>query len=191
MALVYYLGALAWWLGNGMVEIDAHMAYRDEPDALLAFAALTGWLAAEVHRRHPSTALAWTTLAALASAAPFALWQSEAHQQPFAGHGAWAWLAYAVLGVRSLMCLREGSGAIAGLAQLAWWLLWPTVLSLLAWHIGDRFSLAEGCQPAAGLVARARAGYGRWLAGRADRAAVAGRRGLGAIPVGLACRAAG
>ncbi len=152
VALVYYLWALAWWLGNGMVEIDAHMAYRDEPDALLAFAALTGWLAAEVHRRHPSTALAWTTLAALASAAPFALWQSEAHQQPFAGHGAWAWLAYAVLGVRSLMCLRDSDHRLAGAAQFVWWLVWPLVASLLlAWLPGHVRGMGDGWQ--AGLIA--------------------------------------
>ena len=35
---------------------------------LLMFAALTGWLAAEVHRRRPASALALTALAALASA---------------------------------------------------------------------------------------------------------------------------
>lgn len=152
VALVYYLWALAWWLGNGMVEIDAHMAYRDEPDALLAFAALTGWLAAEVHRRRPSTALAWTTLAALASAAPFALWQSEAHQQPFAGHGAWAWLAYAVLGVRSLMCLRDSDHRLAGAAQFVWWLVWPLVASLLlAWLPGHVRGMGDGWQ--AGLIA--------------------------------------
>ncbi|KAF1726533.1 DUF2339 domain-containing protein [Pseudoxanthomonas japonensis] len=152
VALVYYLWALAWWLGNGMVEIDTHVAYRAEPDALLAFAALTGWLAAEVHRHRPSTALAWTTLAALASAAPFALWQSEVHQQPFAGHGAWAWLAYAVLGVRSLMCLRDSDHRLAGAAQFVWWLVWPLVASLLlAWLPGHVEGMGGGWQT--GLVA--------------------------------------
>ncbi len=152
VALVYYLWALAWWLGNGMVEVDAHMTYRDEPDALLAFAALTGWLAAEVHRRRPSAALAWTTLAALASAVPFALWQSEVHQQPFAGNGVWAWLAYAVLGVRSLMCLRDSDHRLAGAAQFVWWLVWPLVASLLlAWLPGHVQGMGGGWQ--AGLVA--------------------------------------
>ncbi|PZQ33679.1 DUF2339 domain-containing protein [Pseudoxanthomonas japonensis] len=152
VALVYYLWALAWWLGNGMVEIDTHVAYRAEPDALLAFAALTGWLAAEVHRHRPSTALAWTTLAALASAVPFALWQSEVHQQPFAGHGAWAWLAYAVLGVRSLMCLRDSDHRLAGAAQFVWWLVWPLVASLLlAWLPGHVEGMGGGWQ--AGLIA--------------------------------------
>lgn len=152
VAVVYYLWALAWWLGNGMVEIVAHLGHRDEPDAMLAFIALTGWLAAEVHRRRPATALAWTTLAGLASAGLFALWQSDVHQQPFAGYGAWAWLAYAVLGVRSLMCLRDSEHRLAGAAQFVWWLVWPLVASLLlAWLPGHLQGMGGGWQ--AGLVA--------------------------------------
>jgi len=152
VALLYYLWGLAWWLGNGAVEILTHLGHRDEPDAMLAFAALTGWLAAEVHRRRPATALAWTTLAALASAVPLALWQSGAHQQPFAGHGGWAWLAYAVFGVRSLMCLRDSEHRLAGAAQFVWWLVWPLVASLLlAWLPEHVEGMGDGWQ--AGLIA--------------------------------------
>ncbi|MBD9436966.1 DUF2339 domain-containing protein [Pseudoxanthomonas sp. PXM03] len=152
VALLYYLWGLAWWLGNGAVEILTHLGHRDEPDAMLAFAALTGWLAAEVHRRRPATALAWTTLAALASAVPLALWQSGAHQQPFAGHGGWAWLAYAVLGVRSLMCLRDSEHRLAGAAQFVWWLVWPLAASLLlAWLPEHVEGMGDGWQ--AGLIA--------------------------------------
>jgi uncharacterized membrane protein len=152
VALLYYLWGLAWWLGDGAVEILTHLGHRDEPDAMLAFAALTGWLAAEVHRRRPATALAWTTLAALASAVPLALWQSGAHQQPFAGHGGWAWLAYAVLGVRSLMCLRDSEHRLAGAAQFVWWLVWPLVASLLlAWLPEHVEGMGDGWQ--AGLIA--------------------------------------
>jgi uncharacterized membrane protein len=152
VAVLYYLWALAWWLGNGMVEINDYLGHRDEPDAMLAFIALTGWLAAEVHRRRPATALAWTTLVGLASAAPLALWQSEAHQQPFAGHGVWAWLVYAALGVRSLMCLRDSEHRLAGAAQFVWWLVWPLVASLLlAWLPGHVQGMGDGWQ--AGLIA--------------------------------------
>jgi len=119
---------------------------------MLAFIALTGWLAAEVHRRRPAGALAWTTLAALASAAPLALWQTAEHQQPFAGNGVWAWLAYAVLGVRSLMCLRDSDHRLAGAAQFVWWLVWPLVASLLlAWLPGHVQGMGSGWQ--AGLIA--------------------------------------
>jgi uncharacterized membrane protein len=152
VALVYYLWALAWWLGNGTVEIVDYLARRDEPDAMLVFVALTGWLAAEVHRRRPASALAWTTLAGLASAALFALWQSDVHQQPFAGYGVWAWLAYAAMGVRSLMCLRDSDHRLAGAAQFVWWLVWPLVASLLlAWLPGHVQGMGGGWQ--AGLIA--------------------------------------
>nr|WP_298132235.1 DUF2339 domain-containing protein [uncultured Pseudoxanthomonas sp.] len=152
VALVYYLWALAWWLGNGTVEIVQYLDRRDAPDAMLVFIALTGWLAAEVHRRRPAGALAWTTLAGLASAALFALWQSDVHQQPFAGYGVWAWLAYAVLGVRSLMCLRDSEHRLAGAAQFVWWLVWPLVASLLlAWLPGHVEDMGDGWQ--AGLIA--------------------------------------
>lgn len=47
--------------------------------------------------------------------------------------------------LRSLLCLRNSSESVAGLAQLLWWLLWPTVLSRRrASFIGSRFELADG-----------------------------------------------
>ncbi|RZA17857.1 MAG: DUF2339 domain-containing protein [Lysobacteraceae bacterium] len=152
IALLYYGWGLAWWIGNGVHEIGRFLGGREQPDALLAFAALSGWLAAEVHRRRPATALAWTALAALASAAPLALWQSGAHQQPFAGNGAWAWLAYMAFGIRSLLCLRDSGHRLAPAAQFAWWLVWPLAASLLLGWLPEQFDgLGDGWS--AGLVA--------------------------------------
>ena len=149
VALAYYGWGLAWWLPNGMHEIDAYLLHRAAPDALLAFVALTGWLAAEVHRRRPAGALAVTTLAALVAAAPLALWQSEAHAQPFAGHGLWAWLAFALLGVRSLSCLRDSGHRAAAAAQFSWWLVWALAASLLLDWLGGRIAgLADGWRQA-------------------------------------------
>ncbi len=144
VATVAYLWALAWWLGNVILEIGDFVEVDSRLHAVLLLLGVTGWLAAEVQRRAPALALSLTTLAALLLAVPVAFLQVSEYGQPFAGYGAVAWAVFAALGVRSLMCLRAGSGVVAGLAQLAWWLLWPTVLSLLAWHIGDRFALAEG-----------------------------------------------
>jgi len=145
IAALYYGWGLAWWIGNGVHEIFTFLGHRDEPDALLAFAALTGWLAAEVHRRRPASALALTALAALASAVPLALWQSSAHGQPFAGNGAWAWLVYAALGIRSLQCLRDGKHRLASAAQFTWWLVWPLVASLLlGWLPGQFEGMGDG-----------------------------------------------
>lgn len=143
-ALVAYVWGLLWWCSNGVREINNFLPGNTHADALLAFAALTGWLAAEVHRRRPETALAVTTLLGLASALPLALLQASDHGQPFAGHGVWAWLVYALLGVRSLVCLRGSGNRLAGVAQFVWWLVWPLAVSLLLSWLGDRFNLAGG-----------------------------------------------
>ena len=149
IAGLYYGWGLAWWVGNGAHEVFRFLGHRDEPDVLLMFAALTGWLAAEVHRRRPASALALTALAALASAVPLALWQSGAHEQPFAGNGAWAWLVYAALGIRSLQCLRDGKHRLASAAQFTWWLVWPLVASLLlGWLPGQSEGMGDGWQAA-------------------------------------------
>ncbi|RZA35767.1 MAG: DUF2339 domain-containing protein [Lysobacteraceae bacterium] len=147
-ALAYYLWGLAWWCGAALNEIGDFIAYDTRADVVLAFAALTGWLAAEVHRRRPSPALALTTLGGFVAAIPLALAQMDAHQQPFAGYGSWAWLVFALLGIRSLLCLRASEDRFAGWAQFAWWLVWPTVVSLLFSWLADRFALAQGWQVA-------------------------------------------
>ena len=149
IAGLYYGWGLAWWVGNGAHEVFRFLGHRDEPDVLLMFAALTGWLAAEVHRRRPASALALTSLAALASAVPLALWQSGVHGQPFAGNGCWAWLVYAALGLRSLQCLRDGKHRLASAAQFTWWLVWPLVASLLlGWLPGQFDGMGDGWQAA-------------------------------------------
>lgn len=143
-ALLFYLWGLGWWLGGGINEIGRFVVWDTRADAVLALVAVTGWLAAEVHRRRPATALAATTLVALAAAVPLAFAQMAAHEQPFAGHGAWAWLLYAVLGLRSLMCLRLSEHWLAAWAQFVWWLVWPSVLSMLLAWVSQHFELAEG-----------------------------------------------
>ncbi len=143
-ATLAYVWALAWWLGNVITEVADFVEVGSRLHALLLLLGVTAWVAAEVQRRAPALALSLTTLGGFVLAFPLAFLQVSEYGQPFAGHGAWAWAVFAALGVRSLICLRAGSGRVAGLAQLAWWLLWPTVVSLLAWHLGARFALAEG-----------------------------------------------
>lgn len=144
LATLAYVWALAWWLGNVITEVADFVEVGSRLHALLLLLGVTAWVAAEVQRRAPALALSLTTLGGFVLAFPLAFLQVSEYGQPFAGHGAWAWAVFAALGVRSLICLRAGSGRAAGLAQLAWWLLWPTVVSLLAWHVGARFALAEG-----------------------------------------------
>jgi len=143
-ATLAYVWALAWWLGNVITEVADFVEVGSRLHALLLLLGVTAWVAAEVQQRAPALALSLTTLGGFVLAFPLAFLQVSEYGQPFAGHGAWAWAVFAALGVRSLICLRAGSGRVAGLAQLAWWLLWPTVVSLLAWHVGARFALAEG-----------------------------------------------
>lgn len=144
VAAVAYAWGLAWWLGNAVSEIERFVEPASVLHGTLLLLGASGWLAAEVHRRRPALALSLTTLGGLLLAFPLAFMQVARDGQPFAGIGAWAWLLFAVLGVRSLLCLRVAGDAVAGLAQLAWWLLWPTVFSLLAWHVGRHFELAGG-----------------------------------------------
>ncbi|WP_422347225.1 DUF2339 domain-containing protein [Stenotrophomonas sp. DR009] len=144
IALVYYLWGLLWWLGGLVHEITRFFPYRTEVDALLVLAAITAWLAAEVQCRQPARALGVTALAMLALGFPLALLQSDAHHQPFAGYGALAWAVFAVLGVRTLLCLRQGGDTVARIAQFLWWLLWPSLLSLLALWGGGEADLAQG-----------------------------------------------
>ncbi|MDQ1107607.1 putative membrane protein [Stenotrophomonas rhizophila] len=151
-AIVYYLWGLLWWLGGASHEVTRFVAFDSRPDALLVVVAVTAWIAAEVHRRMPARALVLTTLAMLLCAFPLALWQVDIHRQPFAGYGALAWTVFAVLGVRSLWCLRGGQDRAAVAAQFIWWLLWPTVLSLAASWLADRFELAQGWALAATLL---------------------------------------
>lgn len=144
IALVYYLWGLLWWLGGMVHEITRFFPYRTEVDALLVLAAVTAWLAAEMQRRQPARALGVTALAMLALGFPLALLQSDAHHQPFAGYGALAWAVFAVMGVRTLLCLRQGGDSVARIAQFLWWLLWPSLLSLLALWGGGEAGLAQG-----------------------------------------------
>lgn len=138
-AAAFYLWGLMWWTGNAVHEVGRFVDAVARADVLLVFAAATGWLAAEVQRRHPARALAATVFAAIAVALPIALWQDAAHAHPFGGdYGLVAWIAFALLGLRSLWCLRDDTGAGAGAAQFAWWLLWPLLLSLwAAWWCGQ------------------------------------------------------
>lgn len=129
-ALAFYLWGLAWWLGNGLHEIGRFVAPHAQADAMLALAALSAWVAAEVHRRRPAPALAWTTATLLAAGLPLAVLQSKHRSGPFAEYGGWVWALYAGLGLRSLFNLRRDGGRELGWAHAAWLWVWLLVLGL-------------------------------------------------------------
>ncbi|MBJ6983235.1 DUF2339 domain-containing protein [Luteimonas sp. MC1750] len=164
-ALAFYLWGLAWWLGNAVQEVDAHVASGLRADVLLVAVALTTLLAAEAHRWRPAPALVLTVLGAFVLAAPLAILQMDAHGQPFAGWGAAAWLAFAACGVRSLACLRTDGGQPAAWSQFAWWLLWALVGSLSAWELARDMALGGGWRlalPALPWLALLALGQFRW-----------------------------
>lgn len=151
-ARLAYLWAMVWWLGAWTLELQRVLPGRDVPDALLVLAAVTGWLAAERSRRVFDPLLAGTACVALAAALPLAFLQAEAHQQPFAGNGLWAWLVFAAFGVRSLLCLRVGDSGFARAAQFVWWLLWPFAVSLLLVQLSERMDGGDGWSLVAAVV---------------------------------------
>ncbi|MEN1957771.1 DUF2339 domain-containing protein [Luteimonas changyuni] len=145
-AAAFYCWGLAWWCGNVLHEVGAHVAYALSADVLLAALAVTAVLAALVHRRRPAAALALTVLGAFVLAAPLAFAQLGIRGQPLAGWGAAAWLLFAACGVLSLVSLRGDGGRFAIWAQFAWWLLWPLVLSLAAGECARAQALGGGWQ---------------------------------------------
>ncbi|HEY0661036.1 MAG TPA: DUF2339 domain-containing protein, partial [Lysobacter sp.] len=149
IALLYYLWGLAWWTGNGLTEIERYLEPKAQPDAMLAFAAVTGWIAAEVHGRLPARALAWTAVAALASALPLAIAQEMVHAHPFAGYGLAAWLLVALAGWRSLRCLRDQAGVALAFAHSAWLWSWPLAVGLFLEEVAGRSGLGNGWRLAA------------------------------------------
>jgi len=167
-AVAYYCWGLLWWCSGALNEVGVHVATGLRADVLLAMAAVTALLAAEVQRRRAAPALVLTVLGAFVLAAPLAIAQMDAHGQPFAGWGGAAWLLFAACGVRSLVGLRGEGGVLAAWAQFAWWLLWPLVLSLSAWELargqafGSGWRLALPALPWLGLLAVLQFRW-RWL----------------------------
>ncbi|MDR0965582.1 MAG: DUF2339 domain-containing protein [Myxococcales bacterium] len=150
MATALYLVGIGWWLSIGIheiamfVESDAGFA-----SALIAFVALTAWMAAEVEQRRPAKALSVTASLALVVPALIAIFLIVARVRLSLGWNALAWGAFAVLGARTLLCLRPRGDGAAQLARFAWWPSWALILSLLAYWFGDH--LAESWR--LGLVA--------------------------------------
>jgi uncharacterized membrane protein len=139
------LWAFGWWSFAGLNEIVEFVPYAHRIDAMFAFIAFTGWIAAELRRRESEmTALGGIAAIALALGVPFALLQSAENGHPFAQWGAAAWLLYAALGWRSLICLRGAGAAIRGLAHSGWWWSWAVAVMCVLHELAQNSSLGNG-----------------------------------------------
>lgn len=152
LARPYYAWALGWLTLAVGWEIFHFIAADNRADAMLVQAVLSAWLAAEAWRRWQLPELRITALAGLLLLLPLMLLQAAAHQQPFAGWGGLAWAVVLVAGLRSLHCLRHGSGLISLLAQFAWWLLWATAVSLCLWVVVGATALGASWRALAAIL---------------------------------------
>ena len=144
---VLTLWAFGWWSFAGAQEIVDHIAYPDRVDALFAFVAFTGWIAAELRRRESvMTVLGGIAAAALALGIPAAVLLSIAHHHPFGGFGAAAWLTYAALGWRSLICLRDSGTGVRFVAHAGWLWSWVAAIAITALHFAGEADMGDGWQ---------------------------------------------
>lgn len=132
-AVLLYGWGLCWWLGASWNEIGRHVDRAHEAAAATTLFALTGWVAAEVARRRPRFELgivvAWTAPILLAAILPLLWRQSLDRQLPLWDWNLLATLFAAVLGWRTLQCLRSWS-VPAMLTQLGWLWRWVLVASV-------------------------------------------------------------
>jgi uncharacterized membrane protein len=143
------LWALGWWTFAGVHEIFEHVAYPERFDALFAFVVFTGWLSAEVRRRFDDLAVFGVVAAvALALGVPLTMAQSGAHNaSPLTDTtSAAAWIAFAVLGWRSLLCLREAGTVVRLIGHGGWLWAWATMVAISALDFADSAELGQGWQ---------------------------------------------
>ncbi|WP_201316356.1 DUF2339 domain-containing protein [Dyella sp. EPa41] len=129
LAVLLYAWGVLWWLAACAQEISRFVPAAWQFAAWLGWLALTAWGAAEAARRKPphelGVVLSWSPFAWMAVMLPLLLGAAFVSQQPLHRWNLLAIVAAAVLGWRSLVCLRD-FGLPAALAQLAW--LWRWIL---------------------------------------------------------------
>jgi uncharacterized membrane protein len=152
IAVLLYLWALAWWVGAGLREIDRFVPAQFEPQALLAFAALSAGLAGAAWQWMRRGALAWTAAAALALGVVLVFAFADAGARPFAGWGLAAFAAYGAIGFLTLMQLRTAPDAPLRLAHPGWLWTWTLATGLALRQVGGDFALAEGWRDAMTLL---------------------------------------
>ncbi|EIL89758.1 membrane protein [Rhodanobacter fulvus Jip2] len=131
-AVLLYGWGLCWWLGDCVVAIGRHISYASEPAALMLLLIVTAWACAEVARHHPrfelGTMVAWTAPALFVVIGQMALGQLADGTQPLLGWNLLATVVGALLGWRTLTCLREWAPQ-AVLGQWSWLWRWTVIAS--------------------------------------------------------------
>jgi uncharacterized membrane protein len=169
VALLLYLWGLAWWIGAGLREIDRFVPAHLEPQALLAFAALSAGLAGGAWRWMRRGALAWTAAIAIALGVVLVFVFAADNARPFAGWGLAAFAAYAAIGFLTLTELREAPEAPVRIAHLGWIWTWTLALGLALYQITGDYALAAGWRDAMTLLPL----IGAWLLALRKPAAIA------------------
>ncbi len=147
-ALVLYLWGLAWWMAAVAGDIERFVPREWQMAAMLALVAFTAWVLGEATRRLPDVALPWT----IAVLHGFALVLGIAiavDVQPFAGWNLAALAAYAVLGARSLACVRTQVREPVAFAHLVWLWTWTAVVALALARFARDATLGSGWVTAA------------------------------------------
>jgi len=148
LAFVLYGWGMLWWIAASAQEISHFVPEADAFAAWLAWLAFTAWGVAEASRlgslRELGLALAWSAVAFMAAILVLIFGAGTFHEQPLHGWNLLSVVAAAVLGWRTLLCLRTTSWAGAA-AHWTWWWRWVLVavvgiavaLDRLRWLSGD------------------------------------------------------
>jgi uncharacterized membrane protein len=138
-----YLWGLLWWLAAMLFEIERFVPVGSQSTAVLGLLALTAWLAAEAERRLHRQALAWTVAIMLGLTVPLGF-VIAADGQPFAGWSLAAYVAYALLGWRSLICLGESENQPVAFAHIGWLWTWTVAFALSLLDLAHAAELGQG-----------------------------------------------
>lgn len=173
LALLYYGWGMAWWLGNGLHEIQRFVPPSAQADIVLVFLAASGALIGERQRRRPAPALAWSLAGGLLLALPLLarpLLGALSSPGWSVATAPWAWALLVLLGYRQLVVLATTPPAEATARvqrrPAAWALsvVWAQGAWLWAWPLFWSGLLVQQSLPSLGAAWTLSAGLLPWLA---------------------------
>ncbi|MBA2661522.1 MAG: DUF2339 domain-containing protein [Bradymonadaceae bacterium] len=155
---LFFVWGMGWWVGIGVYEIVKFVANTHQIDAVLVFLGATIALLALAYRFMAAGLVAWTM--ALGFIAVFALGIVQIVEQGdvFVGHGLFAWMVFAALGLLGLFSLKRSPGWAPAWAHSFWLFSWAMVLSAwlveraVAFELGEGWVFASALAPTLALV---------------------------------------